>query len=419
MNNFTISVKRKDCVFMEVLNKVKIMIVDDDTTNRYILKKILDKAGYEIREATNGEEALKKAESEKPNLIILDVNLPDITGYEVGKRLKANPITNFIQILSISSYYTKSEDWVHGLESGADNYLIKPVDSYVLLAIIKSMLRIQNTESKLRIALKQAETANIQKTQFLANVSHELKTPINVILSALQMSNIIAEDIDMLDINKKLNKYNHIMKQNSYRLIRSINNLIDTSKIDSAFMNVNRKNVNIVKIVDDITLSIASFVESKQIELIFDTDVEEKVIACDPNKIETIIFNLLSNAVKFTNPGGKINVSMFDKEDYIIISVQDTGIGISDDNKKKVFQKYQQIEDALHRNREGSGIGLYLVKSLVEMQGGKITIENNCGQGSNFIIKLPSIILDESEEKNKENIYSDYLDRVNVEFSDI
>jgi len=404
---------------MEVLNKVKIMIVDDDTTNRYILKKILDKAGYEIREATNGEEALKKAESEKPNLIILDVNLPDITGYEVGKRLKANPITNFIQILSISSYYTKSEDWVHGLESGADNYLIKPVDSYVLLAIIKSMLRIQNTESKLRIALKQAETANIQKTQFLANVSHELKTPINVILSALQMSNIIAEDIDMLDINKKLNKYNHIMKQNSYRLIRSINNLIDTSKIDSAFMNVNRKNVNIVKIVDDITLSIASFVESKQIELIFDTDVEEKVIACDPNKIETIIFNLLSNAVKFTNPGGKINVSMFDKEDYIIISVQDTGIGISDDNKKKVFQKYQQIEDALHRNREGSGIGLYLVKSLVEMQGGKITIENNCGQGSNFIIKLPSIILDESEEKNKENIYSDYLDRVNVEFSDI
>lgn len=404
---------------MEDNKKVKILIVDDDTTNRYILKKILNEANYETIEACNGKDALKISEIEKPSLVILDVNLPDITGYEVGKQLKASATMNYIQVLSISSYYTKNEDWVHGLESGADNYLIKPVDSHVLLAIIKSMLRIQNTESRLRISLEEAETVNNEKTDFLANVSHELKTPINVVLSALQMSNIFIEDIDSEEIQRKLYKYNSMMKQNSYRVIRIINNLIDTSKIDSGFMNMNKININIVKIVEDITSSVVSFAQSKKIELIFDTDVEEKITACDPDKIETIMFNLLSNAVKFTNAGGKITVNLYDKGEYIIISVQDTGIGISDDNKEKVFERYLQIEDTSHRNREGSGIGLSLVKSLVEMHGGEITIESIWGKGSNFIIKLPIRILDEIEEKNRENIYSDYLDRMNVEFSDI
>lgn len=197
------------------------------------------------------------------------------------------------------------------------------------------MLKVQNTKNKLITALKEAEDANDIKSQFLANVSHELKTPINVIVSALQMTNIIAKDIETLDIKNKLHKYNGMMKQNSYRLIRLINNLIDITKIDSGFINMTKKNIDIVQVVVDITLSVASFVESKRIELIFDTDVEEKITSCDPNKIETIIFNLLSNAIKFTNSDGKITVNMYDKEEYIIISVRDTGIGIAEEDKKR------------------------------------------------------------------------------------
>lgn len=409
----------KECDDMEDTKKIKILNVDDDTTNRYILTRILSKAGYEIEEAASGKEALKKAEVEQPNLIILDVNLPDITGYEVCKQLKSNPITSFIPILSISSHYTKNEDWIQGLECGADNYLIKPIDSHVLIAIVKSMLRIQSTESKLRIALREAETVNNVKTQFLANISHELRTPINVILAALQMTNIIIEDIDLIDIKNKLYKYNGMMKQNSFRLIRLINNLIDITKVDSGFMNMNKMNINIVRIVEDITLSVASFVENKQIELIFDTDVEERITACDPDKIERIMFNLLSNATKFTNAGGRISVNIFDKEEYIIISVQDTGIGISEENKQKIFQRFLQIDDTLYRNSEGSGIGLSLVKSFVEMHGGEITLESTYGQGSSFIIKLPVIIIDEIEEKGEGGVNSDYIDRMNIEFSDI
>ena len=296
---------------------------------------------------------------------------------------------------------------------------MKPIDSHVLLAIVKSMLRVHSSESKLRIAIKEVEDDNDIKSQFLANISHELKTPINVIVTALQMTNIITQDIETLVIKKKLDKYNGMMKQNSYRLIRLINNLIDITKIDSGFTNMVRQNVDIVKVVEDITLSVASFVESKQIELIFDTDVEEKIIACDPNKIETIIFNLLSNAIKFTNAGGKINVNMFDTEEYIIISVKDTGIGIAEEDKDKIFGRFLQVDDTSHRNTEGSGIGLSLVKSFIEMHGGKIIIESTYGEGSNFIIKLPVITIDETKEKTEYSSSPNYVDKMNIEFSDI
>jgi len=399
--------------------KTKILIVDDDETSRFILTKILSTAGYEVKEANCGNEALKKAKIDSPNLIMLDVNLPDISGYEVCKQLKSNSITKLIPVLSISAYYTKNEDWIHSLECGADNYLIKPIDPHVLLAIVKSMLRIQSTESRLRIALKEAEDSNDVRSQFLANISHELKTPINVIVSALQMTNIIIDDVEIPDIKEKLHKYNGMMKQNSYRLIRLINNLIDITKIDSGFINMMRSNVDIVKIIEDITLSVASFVESKQIELIFDTDVEEKIIACDPNKIETIIFNLLSNATKFTNAQGMITVNMYDENDYIIISVKDTGIGIADINKKKIFERFLQVEDISHRNSEGSGIGLALVKSFVEMHGGTITIESTFGVGSNFIIKLPIVTIVETKEKIGDKVSFNYVDKLNIEFSDV
>jgi len=404
---------------MNNTKKMKILIVDDDSFSRRFLTKILGNVGYAIKEATCGKEALEKAKIENPNLIILAVELPDITGYEVCKQLKLNPDTEIIPILNITEYYTENKDYVHGLECGADNYLIKPIDPHVLIAIVSSMLRIQNTESNLRLALKEAITANNIKSKFLANISHELKTPINVIVSALQMTNIIVENIEKLEIKSKLHKYNGMMMQNSYRLIRLINNLIDITKIDSGFKNITRQNVDIVKIVEDITLSVASFVESKKIELIFDTDIEEKITSCDPSKIETIMFNLLSNAAKFTNADGKISVNMYDKGENIIISVKDTGIGIADENKEKIFERFLQVDDISHRNNEGSGIGLSLVKSYVEMQGGEITIESAYGEGSNFIVKLPIVIIDETKVKNKYSIKPDYVDKMNIEFSDV
>lgn len=260
------------------------------------------------------------------------------------------------------------------------------------------------------------------KTEFFSNISHELKTPLNVILGTVQLLDLyLKTDIEAFDI-KNTNRHIKVVRQNCYRLLRLINNLIDITRIDSGFLKVYLRNCNIVNVVEDITQSVADYIESKGISLIFDTDTEEKILACDPDNIERVILNLLSNAIKFTEPGGTIEVSIFDKEDKVLISVRDTGIGIPEDKLKIIFERFRQVENILSRSHEGSGIGLSLVKSIVEMHSGKISVKSECGKGSEFIIELPVHVLPESEDELKNNyalMQQSNIERINIEFSDI
>lgn len=256
------------------------------------------------------------------------------------------------------------------------------------------------------------------KTEFLANVSHELRTPINIIFSAVQMLGLKSS----LDTHNdfSFHRYNKMIKQNCYRLLRLIDNLIDISKIDAGFYNIAVANHEIIKIVEDITLSVANYIEDKRIELIFDTELEEKVIACDPDKIERIILNLLTNAVKFTPEGGYIFVNVYDNGDYITISVKDTGIGIPEDKKDIIFKRFCHAEKSSHLNASGSGIGLSLIKSLVEMHNGDVRVSSSYGHGSEFIVNLPCVLSNKLnptttyESSQKQNI-----EKINIEFSDI
>lgn len=260
------------------------------------------------------------------------------------------------------------------------------------------------------------------KTEFFSNISHELKTPINVIFSAVQMTNSMLSEIEILDndIKNKTKKYLNIMKQNCFRLIRLVNNLLDITKIDSGYFKIDLVNCDIVKVVEDITLSVVEYVESIGIELIFDTDIEEKILACDPEKIERIMLNLLSNAVKFTKSGGKIFVNILDKDQGIIISVKDTGIGILEEKQKQIFERFMQVGKSLSRANEGSGIGLALVKSIVEMHEGNIYVNSELGKGTEFIIELPAKVLSQDiKVKNNSCSENDNIENVKIEFSDI
>lgn len=264
------------------------------------------------------------------------------------------------------------------------------------------------------------------KTEFFANISHELRTPINIILSAVQLLNMYA-DKNQLSVNESsVKEYLRIMKQNCYRTIRLINNLIDTTRIDADFYSLNLRNHNVVQIVEDIALSVAKYIEAKGINLTFDTDIEEKIISCDADKIERIILNLLSNAVKFTKKNGGIKVSVLGQEEHIRISVQDDGIGIEEDKLNLIFERFGQVDKTLVRNHEGSGIGLSLVKSFVEMHGGEVTVMSQYGQGSEFIVMLPIRVLEEESIENQSEVFSQqdeelnsYVEMVNIEFSDI
>jgi PAS domain S-box-containing protein len=260
------------------------------------------------------------------------------------------------------------------------------------------------------------ETRELNKliTEFFSNISHELKTPLNIIFSAVQLLSV--QNLNNFGDNK--NKYLKIMKQNCYRLMRLINNLLDLTRTDSGFLVPHMKNYNIIELVEDITMSVAEFAESKGISLIFDTDCEEKITAVDPDKLERIILNLLSNALKFTNSGGEIFVNIADKVDFITISVKDSGIGIPEDKLQFIFERFRQVDRSFTRNHEGSGIGLSLVKSFVEMHNGNIEVNSEIGQGSEFVITLPIVLCNE-DSLDEKYIDTDIIERINLEFSDI
>lgn len=259
------------------------------------------------------------------------------------------------------------------------------------------------------------------KTQFFANLSHEIKTPINIIYSCFQLLDINKEKGET-ELWNSYNKYYGTIKQNCYRLLRLVNNLVDITKIDSGFMKLNFINYEIVSLVEDITLSIVPYVESKNITVLFDTYVEELVIKCDPESLERVILNLLSNAVKFSNENGNITVLLDANKDFVIIKVKDDGIGIAPEVSDYVFERFAQEDKSFNRKKEGSGIGLSLVKSLVELHGGVVYLEKSVEQGCEFVIKLPNKILDESKNEEIKSIDIDnkpLIQKVNIEFSDI
>lgn len=288
-----------------------------------------------------------------------------------------------------------------------------------ILRGISSQEKIMSLTQNIKDSEKKLEESNEYNrvlSEFFTNISHELKTPINIILGSIQL---ILENSKNDKLNDKVTKnILNIMRQNTYRLIRLVNNLVDISKFDSGFLSLNKHNHNIVSIVEDITFSVNQYFKSRGVDIIFDTDTEEKIMAIDDDKIERIILNLLSNAMKFTDAGGEIYVNIYDRCESIVISVKDTGIGIPEDKLKLIFDRFGQVDKSLTRNKEGSGIGLSLVKSLIEMHGGNIKVNSIVGIGSEFIIELPVTLMDDENIENPQ-IYESKVDKIQIEFSDI
>lgn len=294
----------------------------------------------------------------------------------------------------------------------------------LLLTILWSYQIICNEDESIKniicmgLDITQRKNEETRLTEFFANISHELRTPLNIILSTLQLIDLYdSENLTSANIYK-LAKHKKSMKQNCYRLLRLVNNLIDITKIDARYLELDMKECNIVSLIEDITLSVSEYTENKSLNLIFDTDVEEKILWCDPDKIERIILNLLSNAVKFAKPEGSIFVTLYDKEQSIIISVKDTGIGIENDKLDMIFERFKQVNKSFTREQEGSGIGLSLVKALVMMHNGSIEVKSTYGSGSEFIIEIP---INEPIHKTTHNSSKELCNKqhYNIEFSDI
>ena len=226
------------------------------------------------------------------------------------------------------------------------------------------------------------------KNNYFVNLSHELRTPLNVLSSINQLIKEFTKK-DNFITPEKLSYYMGIMDRNCSRLLSLINNLIDHTKIENNSYIINKKDEDIVYLVEETVLDMKDYIEEKGLELIFDTDVEEKVIRCDKVDIERCIINLVGNAVKFTHEGGLIEVLLQDLDDKVKIIVKDNGIGISEENQKVIFDRFNQVVDESSEQKGGSGLGLTITKQLITLHNGEIYVESEVGVGSEFIIILP------------------------------
>lgn len=253
---------------------------------------------------------------------------------------------------------------------------------------------------------------SLAMVDLFGKLSHEFKTPLNLIFSSMQMLIFFQKKGE----DDKFHKYISIMRQNAYRILKLVNNLLDLVKMNSDCFKLNLQNTDIVKVISDTVHSLEEFINNKNRVLIFRTNVSQKVMACDPVNVERILLNLLSNAVKFTDEGDIITVSIVDKGNQIELSVKDTGIGIKSDNFDKIFTEFIQVDETLVRNHEGSGLGLAIVKLLVEKHNGQVRVCSEENKGTEFIINLPVRKLPDMGEEPE--IASD-IDRIKLEFSDI
>lgn len=292
-------------------------------------------------------------------------------------------------------------------------YLINmdTVNKFIYIRNITEISKIHEYNRKYQEYLQLEDS----KKDFYSNISHELRTPINLIYSAIQLTEMYIKDNNLRDIEKN----NRTIKHNCLRLIRTINNFIDTNKISEGYLKPNFKVYNIVSIVENISLASNKYIKKVNNRLIFDSEEEEFYVRCDKDMIERSILNLLSNSVKFAKNNGTVYINISADEKKIYINIENSGYIVDDEVKPFLFDKFTKVNKSLHRIREGSGLGLYLTKALLELQGGTITIGKESKIGTEFLITLPRSY-DSKACQIEENIEMNPLDeKVDIEFSDI
>jgi len=255
------------------------------------------------------------------------------------------------------------------------------------------------------------------KDEFLYSITHEFKTPLVVISAALQAMETLCKD----ELTDGIKRYLNRIKQNTFRQIRLVNNLLDIARIEAGHIKIFKKNMDIVAVTRLITESVSMFADLKGVKLFFYSDINKKIIAIDEEKYERIMLNLLSNAIKFTPKGNSVYVEVLSREGYVEIQVKDSGIGIPKDKIKTIFERFGQVDSSMSRNAEGTGIGLSVVRMFVDAMGGKISVISEENVGSTFTVTLPDVITECGYENDCLGDLCDnsLIQAIKIEFSDI
>ncbi|HET7217788.1 MAG TPA: hybrid sensor histidine kinase/response regulator [Vicinamibacterales bacterium] len=374
----------------------RILIVDDNDASRYARMRWLADAGHTVFEADRLGKADVLVREVRPDLVVLDINLPDGSGLDYCRELKQNEELRTMMVLQMSASFVSNEDHVRGLEAGADAYLTDPVAPAVFVATVAALLRLSRAERALKellereqIARAEAEAANRLKDDFLATLSHELRTPLNAIVGWTTLMRTIEMD------EEARRRAIEIIERNAKSQAALIEDLLDVSRITQGQLQLAWLTVHVPAIVTAAIDTVRPSADAKGLELLTEITADPRAtVLGDPVRLQQVVWNLLSNAVKFTDARatgrGAIRAVVAIVDDFVEVRVSDNGRGIRTEFLPLVFERFRRADAGFTRSEGGLGLGLAIARQLVEMHGGTLTAASEGeDRGATFVVRLP------------------------------
>ncbi|MHC5672598.1 hybrid sensor histidine kinase/response regulator [Nostoc sp.] len=365
-------------------NKIfRILAVDDIQDNLILVEAILESEGYKIDLASDGIKALQKIEQSPPDLILLDVMMPGIDGYEVTRRIRKNPAISYIPILLITAFHESSV--VEGLDAGADDFIRKPFDTDELLARVRSLLRLKHS-------LDEQQKMARQREDFVSRLTHDLRTPL---VASDRMLNLFEMET-FCKISPEMKQAIAVMIRSNQNLMDMVNTLLEVYRFEAGKKTLNWEVCDLREISEEVVSELSPLTNEKGLTLEIDTSELEPlsknagIIMGDRLELRRVLNNLIANAIKFTDTGG-ITVRILETSshpgnpDSVTIEIQDTGYGIAPEDQATIFERFRQGRN----KRSGSGLGLHLSHRIVEGHAGTIQVASEVGKGSLFTVQLP------------------------------
>ncbi len=364
-------------------SKFKVLIVDDNTTNIQVVGTLLKELKVDISVATNGKTALEISEKLIPDLILLDIMMPEMDGFEVIDELYSKDSTRQIPVIFLTAKI-QTEDVVKAFEKGAVDYITKPFKAPELLERVKTQLNIKHYLLTLERQTTQLKKLNQDKNEFLSIAAHDLKNPINTIT---MLGKVLRDTEDLT--KDEIKEFADDLITSSTKMFHLISELLDVNAIEEGKIVMHKEEVNLDSAIKSTIMHYDLHAKEKNIKILYNNGAQFNYAIADENAILQILDNLVSNAVKYSPFDKTVTLNLFNTDKRICFSVTDQGQGFTDKDKEKLFTKFAKLSTRPTNNENSTGLGLSIVKRYVDANDGNINLESEPGKGSTFIVALP------------------------------